>query len=678
MANKRFNQKKSKSEKVPKTDSDIDQEVQDTLIAQFQDDLTVATTNMDVVNENFEEYYNMIHCIRDKKVNDWESDISLPEFVSRLLTQVGNFVGKYFQSRDFVETDEDTGDAKVLAEAKASKMLLNTLLNDTEAYYFQKVVRLLMFVWPSGWGVIKGGYNQKIERYVAATKTVSNPVLNEVGEQLAEGGGIFEDPYGQTPMMDDIQEPIYDNRIIEDKPIFDVYPNQSVYFSPEYAYSLNDKEYVIFEDDAMPLDKLEEVADQNGYFNLHLLKDIHQAETRAGGDETWNKDGRFNDIENPPSPKYRILEFWRKYPIIVKEKGEQGEILEWEVGIDKDGNVEDKAELVECIITTASAQGLTNDNLSTLIGFKPSRHSKRPMVRFLCYIDSLNDSGFGDGEIVKELQVAVDDNFNLGNFRTKLATTPAFIQKRWSMTDTHIKVQPEEAIEVENMDDLKELKISDNIQGTMVQNQMLATRMDYAMATSPQTMGHGPERAETATQAGIVSQRAETRIGMKTTILEMVGFTEFYSMMLTLCNDFMLPQTLEKIIGPELSVSYNPNRMNLFRPVSQSLETEESKNFKMRMIDQILGRVINFPNPKTPMVVNYLMGQWLEAAGKNFKHYKKFMFSEDPEINLLYQIATGGNPPGLQQMAEMGGEGASNQQGKPQGSAEQNARQMRG
>ena len=678
MANKNFNKNKQKAVRRKRTDAGINQDVQDVIIAKLQDNLVVASSNMSKINENFLEYYDMIHCNRQEKPSDWESDISLPEFTSRLLTQIGNFVGKYFQSRDYVETDDDTDDPKMIAEAKSAKTLLNSLLNDSNAHYFYKIIRLLMFVWPSGWGVIKGGYSQKLERYVAATTTKSTPVLNEMGEPLAEDGGVYEDIYLQKPMMEEIPEEIYDTRIVEDKPIFDIWPNQNVYFSPEYTYSLNDKEYVIFENDAMTLDELESLKDQNGYFNLHILKDLKPAEVEKGGSKTWNKDGDFNEIPNPPSPKFRVLEFWQKYPIVVKDEDEKGNVLDFDPGYTKNGVLKENAELRECILTTATSSGMTQEAISILIGFKPSPHTKRPMVRFLCYIDALNDSGFGDGELTRELQIAIDDNFNLSNFRTKLATTPAFKTKKFSMTDTHIKVQPEEAIEVENMEDLQELVVRDNIQGAMIQNQMLASRMDYALATSPQTMGHGPERAETATQAGIISSRAETRIGMKTTVLEMIGFTEFYDMLLTLCNDFMLSETLEKIVGEQLAYSYNPNKMNLFRPVSQSLETEESKNWKMRMIDQILGRVVNFPNPKTPMVVNYLMGQWLETLGKNFKHFKKFMFSEDPEINLLYQIATGGNTPGLQQIADMGGGGASNQQGIAQGTAEQNTRQMIG
>ena len=665
MANKKYNKRKKVRGK--KTDSDISEDIQQSIITGLSDDFVIAEQNMDTVNEGFDDFYDMIHCKRANTENEWESDVSLPEFTSRLLTQIGNFVAKYFASRDYVETDEDAGDAKTQAGAKVSKDLLNSLLNQTDVHYFQKIVRLLMFVWPSGWGVIKGDYKQKIEEYVSGYNTKFEAATDEEGSYLAEDGGVYEDSYTQKPLYNNIEEPIYDIRVIEDKPVFDVYPNQNVYFSPEYAYSLNDKEYVVFEDPSMALDKLISVADQNDYFNLHLL------EEKKSGEDTSQDDTNVDDLKdipNPPSPKFRILEWWRKYPVIVKERSEDGKIIKGEPGIDKNGDVKDGAELVECKITTAEDKG---DSKPLMIGFSVSKHSKRPMVRFLCYIDSLKDTGFGDGELTQQLSSSIDDNFNLGNFRTKLATTPAFKAKRFSGVPDKIRVSPEEAILVENMDDLLELNIQDNIQGTMVQNSMLSSRFDAAMATSAQTMGQSPDRAETATQAGIISQRAEVRISMKGTNLEFVGFTEFYDMLLTLCNDFMLPQTLETLVGEQFNL-YNPQKMARFRPVSQALETEESKNYKMKMVPQLMGMVAQFPNPKTPMVMNYLMGMYLEAAGKNWKHFEKFMFSEDPEINLLYQLVTGGQAPAQQQQGQAPGGGPSNQTGIPQSTAEQGVR----
>jgi len=670
MANKLYNRKRRGPQKK-KTDSTIPEKIQDLIIDNLNDDFFIADQNMSVINKDFDEYYDMIHCVRQNTENDWESTVALPEFVSRLLTQIGNFVEKYFSSRDYVEIDEDDADPKTLAQASVAKDLLNAILNDNSSYYFQKIVRLLMFVWPSGWGVIKGGYEQEVEQYVSAYKTRMESEIDDEGNYLASDGSLYEDALTQSPGFREIQEPIHDIRIIKDRPVFDVYPNQNVYFSPEYTYSLNDKEYVVFENDSMTFEDLINSPSGSEYFNLHLLNEMKQSRgAHGGGEKTWNKDSKFQETPNPVSPKFRILEWWRKYPVVIKERDENGRPVIYEPGIDKNG-IKDDAELLECKITTASPVGISETS-STLIGFMVSKHSRRPMAKFLCYIDALNDTGFGDGELTAQLSSSIDDSFNLSNFRTKLATTPAFKAKRFSGVPDKIKVSPEEAILVEHMEDLQELPVSDNIQGSIYQHSMLSSKMDGAMATSDQTMGQSPSRAETATQAGIISQRAQTRIGMKSTMLEFVGFVEFYQMLLTLCNDFMLPQTLEKLVG-EKAYLYNPGLTTRFRPVSQALETEESKKYKMTMIDQIMGRVANVPNPKTPMVLNYLLGMWLEAAGRSFSHFKKFMFSEDAELNLLYQLVTGGSMP-VQQVANVPGGGPSNQYGIEQSIPEQVAR----
>ena len=175
-------------------------------------------------------------------------------------------------------------------------------------------------------------------------------------------------------------------------------------------------------------------------------------------------------------------------------------------------------------------------------------------------------------------------------------------------------------------------------------------------------------------KTGIIDQRSDLRMGLKSLSMEFIGFAEFYQMVLTLVNDFMLPQTLETLIGPDAAF-YNPGRKDRFKPVSQSLETEHSKEFKIRMWDQIVGRISGIPNPKTPMAINYILGQVLELMGGDFKHFKQFMLEESPEANMLYMLAT--NSKGMmggQQTPMQGGPPMSNQMGIPQGMAEQSMR----
>jgi hypothetical protein len=227
------------------------------------------------------------------------------------------------------------------------------------------------------------------------------------------------------------------------------------------------------------------------------------------------------------------------------------------------------------------------------------------------------------------------------------------------------------------MDDLVEFQISDNIQGGLANHGMLTQNMDYVLATSPQTMGQSPQRGETATQASIIAERANIRIGMKSMNLEFIGFTELYDMILGLCDDFMLPETLEEILGADARF-YNPNREDRYKPVSQALETEASKQFKIRMYDQLLGRIVQMQNPKTPMVVNYIMGQIIELMGGNFKHFKQFMFSEDPSTVLLYQLATSGGGSAPTPNQPPGAMAPQNQVGLPQGNQELQTRNNAG
>jgi hypothetical protein len=656
---------KSKKSKEVKSDWDVSDEIQSALLSHVTEEFSVAKQNNEKITEDFNAYYDMLHGVRESKPNDWESDIFLPEFESRLLTQVGSFCAQYFGSTDYVDTAMESEDPKDVSEAKASKRLLNKLLNDKEAYYYYKIVRNIMYVFTCGHGIIKGGYQQRIAEEISHYNQESEYITDPLtGDYLAEDGQPYVDPTIQKPAFQSVQKPVMRDKVLIDRPIFDVYPIQNVYVSPEYCYSLNDKEYVIFETEKT-LDALKDEKDEMGYFNLNLLE--KQEPEGQRGEKTYDKDGKLVQQPRPPMKTFVVMERWGKYPVIEKD----GNFVP---GFDPDGSFSEDATNEECIIHYVKQR--EKDEPEHIIGFRKSRHSKRPMVRFLCYVDMIKDSGFGDGEVNRELQKAINDNYNLMNYRTRLAITPAFKRKRFSGVDENVKISPEKAIDVENMDDLVEFQIQDNIQGGVVHNNLLSSRMDYCMATSPQTMGASPERAETATVGSIMNQRANVRIGMKSMNLEFIGFTEFYDMLLTLCNDFMLPETLEELIGKEDAMAYNPKRKDKFRPTSQALETEESKQFKIKSWQGILGMVAGIQNPKSAMVQNYILGQILELMGSSFKVFKKFMLEEDPTTMLLYTLATGGKGQGTPPAAPSAGMPPQNQQGNPQRPPEQQARQQ--
>ena len=645
------------------SDSPIPEVTQKALLSHLTTELDVAKRNNEKVNDDFKVFYNMIHSIRNGKPNDWESDISLPEFLSRLLAQIGNFCTQMFSSTDYVEVDLDSDDPMDIMESKAAKKLLNVLLKEPDAYFYHKIVRLINIVFIMGCGIIKGGYQQKVNNVFSHNLQRSEPATHPtLGGYMATDGTPYVDPITQQPAFNTMQEPQYKDEIEVDKPIFDVFPNQNVYQSPEYAYSLNDKEYVIFENPDKKLSDLEAEAEYMGYFNLDKLRDTEPEGQR--GEKTYNTYGTIKEQPEPPEKVFCLFERWGKYPV----RDENGVFVP---AIDDKGKFEKGAKLEECIIHYV--QDREKDEPRHIIGFRKSNHSRRPMVKFLCYVDMVNDNGFGDGEVNRELQIAIDDNFNIGAFRTQLAAQPSFKGKKFMVPDK-IKVGPNHVTMLENLGDLEQWVIQDNPQGTGYQHGLLASRMDYAMATSPQTMGMPSDRAETATVGAITNQRANIRIGMKSMNLEFIGFDDFYRMLLTLCNDFMLPETLETLIGPELAMAYNPKRKDKFKPVSQALQTEESKQFNVKALQSVLGMIAPIQNPKTPMMVNMLVGEILEAMGKKFKLYKKFMLDDSPESVAMYQAITGAKM-SVQQSPQMNPMNpAQNQNGLPQQQIEQQTR----
>lgn len=671
MANKRYNKNKADKDIPPiETDAPFSDDIQKHILDWLSREFATAKRNMKPFHDAFREYYDMIHCRRDKK-NDYEPDIFLPEFTSRLLTQIGNFVSQYFSSRDFVETRVNSEDPKDVAEGRASKKLLNTILGEKETHYFHKLCRLLMFVNPGGFGVIKGGYDQRTEKKLTGYQPSVEYATDNDGNIIAEDGTVYEDPYSQRPAKVQRQIPIYQDVVTKDRPVFDVYPVTHVHYDQKYAYSLQDKEYVYFETE-MTLDALKRDQAQMGYFNLKRLEAMEKPPDANEQNKPHSVEGT---AEEPPvkvSPVFKILERWGTWPMI-EQRDEMGNVTGYKPGIDTLGNIDNDAVHLEGIITYA-AEGEECVPLE-LIRFQRSPHSNRPMARFLCYVDAVKDSGFGDGETSKELQVAANDTFNLNAYRTEMATKLGFKAKRWAGVDENIELSPKKAILLENMDDLQEFKVQDDIQGGMFQLNMLSSRMDDVMATGANFRGQSADRRETATVGAIMDRRADIRMSLKTSTLEWIGFAEFYDMMLTLCNDFMLPQTLVDLIGKD-AFFYNPKREDKFEPVSQSLETEESKQFKIKLWDQILGRIVGFQNPKTPMAINYILGQVLELMGGDFKHFRQFMFEEDQKTNMLYMLATGAKGQGATANAPGGPGMPQNQYALPQPGAEQMTRGM--
>ena len=401
---------------------------------------SVDKANMEPEDKDLESAMNMLVCDRDKKDYDWQSDIYIPDYASMHWTQIGELVSQYFTSSEKVDCIPGSDPLDVM-KGKAGKEFLNYHLNARYMHHLQKFIRQNSFTRLAGWVVLKIFYESNIE--IRQEIIGERKVARETGIDIY-GAPIETSPYPAKVVMD--KEPIYqDVKIVHtDRPNYEVWPNQDFFTDNKYVYSLQDKDHCIFRSDEK-LSKLIECAEMCQYFNLELLDQDTETET---ANATWNKQNKAGDpyerIIQKWNPDVESLERWGKWPIVHDEEGNMlpDEEASKKAGffipqnaIQMDGTVADGAMPVEMIISIANI-----NNRKVLIRFQPNMpeyggYGMRPMTRLLCYVHPTKDRGIGDGMYAKELQQAINDNFNMGNDRSQMATFPPVKKKRLSLLD---------------------------------------------------------------------------------------------------------------------------------------------------------------------------------------------------------------------------------------------------
>ena len=307
-----------------------------------------------------------------------------------------------------------------------------------------------------------------------------------------------------------------------------------------------------------------------------------------------------------------------------------------------------KAELLETIISYA-----LSDNTKVMIRFQlqPYRdvtgQSYRPLLRGLCYVHPTKDTGMGDGKYAKELQIGIDDTFNISNDRVMLATLPTLKGRKYSLEDNStVFFEPEHTIELENPDDLVEFKISDNIAGAINQISMLTSGMDKVMGIYPPAMGKLPEMASTTATAFAGTQASSnTRLNYKSLTFEHTFLTELHWIILQMTAQFAQAETGFKLMGNKL-YDFDANADYVYKPLSQSIELEHSKAMKRNEIIQLINGLVRVPNPKTAMLVNRLMAKFFELAGDEYVSFADALLDE--RVSVASQAGTpegGGSTP---------------------------------
>jgi hypothetical protein len=627
----------------------ISKEIQDALANVVIDqEYQTAKSNKDMEDSEFETYVDLFDSERPEKDYDWMSDISLPEFPSHMLTQSALDVSQYFQTRDFVGAYLEDGSEEAKANAAAAKECINRTLNQKHLHHYQKYVRaktinhLQGSVWMECW------WEQEIKRMVVGQE-----------EEILDIAIANENEVEIKTRMNDVEGDV----IVIDRFNYDVIDPRNVFTDNSYVYDIQDKPFIFIRRERT-LSQLEADADRHGYFNLDKLK-----EGEAPGETETSSETTNSVDEQQPNPikgdePFDLIKRYGKSWCKVLERDEYGDPIDVLPGIDKDGNPLEGAELHEVVITYAmsdASKWLIGFNLQPYVDAEGNPY--RPLIRGLCYVHPTKDNGIGDGKANRELQTAIDDTFNMGNDRVRLATIPVFKGKKYSTADSDtFYMEPGHKIDVENPDDLQEIQISSDIGGAMAQLGMLTSSMDKAMSIFPNTMGGQVAASTSATAIAGSESRTDMRTNYKSMTFEHTGLTPMYWMIQQMTYQFAQPETGEKLMGDKL-YSFDPKKDYHYKPVSASIESEQSKAAKINSLTQLLGYVSNLQHPGAVKIVNSLMARIFELQGDEVSEYSRVLLDEGTPMAQDQPVQTAG-----------GGEPASNQSGLPQSTAEQATR----
>lgn len=638
-----------------------DEELEKILCTQvINSEVNIAETNQQRSNDEFEECVSLLDSERREKEYDWMSDIRIPEFASHALTQSSLDVAQYFQTRDFVEVYlEDEGE-EAKANAGAAKELINRTLNKKDLKHYLKFVR-------------GKGINNVVGRVYAKCWWEQHTVRDIVDEEVRYEE-LDVDNYGdpliyddQTPAYREVVEPVYDDVPVIDRFNYDIWDQRNVFTDNSYVYSLQEKEWVTFRSEAT-LTQLKAMQKTNGYFNLGLLEDDLKPPTKTKfASSAADKDQNFEPVTSSIEKPFDIYERYGKFWAVV-DKNEDGDLIYGteKIGLDKEGKKLDKAELFELIVTIAQS-----GDKEIVIGFKLTPFVDangipyRPCIRGLCYVHLTEDGGIGDGKYSKELQIAIDDTFNISQDRVMLATLPTIAINKHAIDDNStIYWEPGHPMEVNNpREDIQEFKISDNIDGALKQMSILADKMQQVDSIQPPSMGDTGAASTTATAFAGAFKATGERANYKSLTFENTFLTDLYWMIQQMTFMFAKPETGYRLMGEKV-YNFDPSKDYWYKPLSQSIEPEHSKMAKRKEWATLIGYTQQLLgiHPDAPKMLNYCYLQFIKLMGDEYTNFATTFLDENkpitPQGGQGQQMLEGGGgmPMSNQNMIPMSGQ----------------------
>ena len=636
-------------------DKRIEKGVQNILaVLHIDNGFKTAMQNQEQDNKDFDAAIDLIECERTGGDYDWQSDLFLPEYLAIYLTQMSLDASQLFMTRDYADVYLEDGTPESVKKSLASKECINRTLNARHVHHFQKAMRAQAIRRLGRNVVLRCWWDRRDSPFITGfeKKTV-----------------VEQDEFGNLIPVDQYH-PVEEDLPVIDRFNYDVIDPRNVATTPEYTYTLQEKRavYVRFE---KTLQELQADSETHGYINLDELEKLTppnetqaQASSKRSDAETAEA-----DVSNQPNKPYDVVAVYSKdWVVVTKRDPITDEPLEATPGYDNFGKVKEKAELQEVCMAFAQS-GTTNVliqyHLTPYVSV--SGEPYRPLIRGVCFTHPTRDGGMGEGKMARELSSAINDTFNISNDRVKLATMPVIVTERYGDEDEEYDIYPGANLKVNPGGKIDSLKISDDVIGAINQISMLKNGLQQALAVYPTTMGNLPSESST-TATAIVG--AESRTSARSNFSSLTGehtlWTELYWMILQMTGKFAHPETGKKLMGDKV-YDFDPNADYIYKPITQTIETESSKSNKIKMLQSTLGYIAQIPNPNTPKLINKMLSKMFILLGDEYEDFKGALLDEQVPI-----MQPGGNGQATPMETPM-----SNQSGVPMTSTEQAVRGAR-
>lgn len=600
------------------------EDVEQIIAKQIKKEVDTANSNQQQDNSDFEAVIDLLECKRTEKNYEWLSDVFYPEYPAILLTESSQWANQYFGSREYVDVYLEGDGPNDKEKCSYVKKLINKTLNRRGLYHYHKYMRARTINSTAGVVYAVCGWEQVLKETVVGVKKVPD-------------GGVAINPISGIEIPTFKDEEITQDLPLKDNFEYEVLDPRNVFTDNTYCYSVQDKEWITLRSEES-YESLKLNEQSHGYINLDKVKECLEYKSSSQETETsknsYNKEAQAQKVDKPVSKLGDLLTRYGKMWAVVKESDEEGNPVKIEYGFDDLGNIKDSAEIIEGISAVFIYGGK-----EILVRFQATPfidsggNPFRPIIRGLCYIHPTKDTGMSDGKYARESQIALNDTINISNDRVKLATLPVFIGDKYSCEDNdQIYMEPEHIIPMEGgTDKLKELAIRDNIGGAMTQSQMFIQGMHNVTSVFPSTMGDVGSPSTTATAIAGADSRSNTRQNYKALTFEYTFLCDLYWMINQLSYKFMHPHTALKLLGKEGVMIFDPSSDYTYQPVTSNIEQEHGKVRKLNIIDQALGRLVNIPNPKTPMLINKLMSMFFNLLGADYQDFSDALLDEGTE-----------------------------------------------